>query len=429
MNRQASKLLRVACILLACAAGVFAGHRLVAQATLPAQPVVITTDGLIDARTFGVVADGQHDDSPALQAAIDYAINTATCRGVQLPPGIIRLGSPLKIWPLTPGGQPSVVLCGVTHPAGFSDGSHQTVLRPDFANAPILSIQTGRGVVIEGIVFDGLLRRGWEPNYTDVFQLSNFAANGVRDSRYSPQCAIAFDPSGNGSVPGDGGFPGFDYSSRRNGSSNCIVRDCVIRNCIVGILADPNGVNSNTSELLFERLAIKACKVAYACGGTQAKVVTFRDPIITGVNTAFDTVNYGPGKGRPPKLVTGGSIGICAAIADYATDGGGTAFEGVSGESIGSLGTFGVAPSGAASVSSFSGCDLLFNVNPNGPTPDWLTLGQQLALRDSTLTTDHQLRAILSGNLRIDSVRWNPYGTISPAAMMWWSDPSKVSAN
>jgi hypothetical protein len=73
--------------------------------------------GLLAAGSFGVVADGEHDDTAALQSAIRAAEDAAAT--LQLPLGVMRVTAPLEITgPMTVAGAGAYVLWG-SQQSGF----------------------------------------------------------------------------------------------------------------------------------------------------------------------------------------------------------------------------------------------------------------------------------------------------------------------
>lgn len=132
------------------------------------------------------------------------------------------------------------------------DNGNSTTIMATFNDAPVFSIQKGKGVIIQGITFLG---------------------PGIgRDSRYSPQAAICIDPF-SGTLPPDSGYPTlrewYRGSQSRGGSTGCRFEDCTTGNTTVGIIVSPNGFTQNGEILTFEN--IRLGKHKYGIAGCQAQ--------------------------------------------------------------------------------------------------------------------------------------------------------------
>lgn len=179
------------------------------------------------------------DVTTELQAMIDYCKTNR--RNGLIRAGYYIISSPLVFTSVALEG---ISIRGEGHGYAVSGGTggvtSETILdASSILTKPALVIQFARGLHLSDI---GILGPNTAP--IGLSEPSNTAADylsaGVRDSRYSPQCAIAIDPT-TGSDPGGGaGYPGMTYTGAGGGGSASILLERItMRNHNVGLLVTP----------------------------------------------------------------------------------------------------------------------------------------------------------------------------------------------
>ncbi|MBZ5859012.1 hypothetical protein [Flavihumibacter profundi] len=152
------------------------------------------------------------------------------------------------------------------------DVGANSVIRATFKNAPILSIQKGKGVIIKGITLLGSYVTQKSP-YGIPFE--NFGDPSCRDSRFSPYAGICIDPF-SGDLPADGGYPTLKAWYRgpqtRSGSTGIRIEDCTIGNVTIGVITSPNGYTQNAEIITLQNIRIGACKAGIAGCQSQEKM-------------------------------------------------------------------------------------------------------------------------------------------------------------
>jgi hypothetical protein len=206
------------------------------------------------------------DNSIFIQKAIDSALKTG--KTVYIPVGTFRISRPLiiAVWNGKDYGQSTIKIIGEST---FWDSGNRSVLVSQFGDAPLLSIQKGKGCIIDGVTFVGQWKAPGSP-YKKSFK--DFVDPNTRESRYSPYCAIAIDPFAFG-LPIDGGYPPlksfYRGSKTKGGSTGIIIKNCVFNGFTVGAITSPNGYTQNAELITFENIQIINCKVGFA--GCQAQ--------------------------------------------------------------------------------------------------------------------------------------------------------------
>lgn len=200
--------------------------------------------------SFPIIANSQNKDWIELQGKIDAARTSAT--GIVTIERNYMIDRPLVVynWTGKEYGQVSISIQGY---ATMWDVGNRSVIKATFKDAPILSIQKGKGVIIKGINFQG-------------------AGSDGRDSRYSPFAAICIDPF-SGNLPPDGGYPSlrswYRGSQTRSGSTGIRIEDCTFNGVTVGVITSPNGYTQNAEIITLENIRTYAVK--YVLVGCQSQ--------------------------------------------------------------------------------------------------------------------------------------------------------------
>ncbi len=267
---------------------------------------------LTDAQLFYPHATSldQSIDWAALQLALNTVIKDVDLpRKIYIPRGRYVLSNPLLAMNWTGSDYEFLdfQLEGYTsQKSGIQTPEVTFVGTEDMNNLFFIGIQRCRNVHIKNIWFRG--------NYTkseDTFTLdSNFyrrtrsgwEQTGISNSRFSPHCAIHFDPFGP-DVPGDGGYPGFSsyYRGGYDGSSCSTVEGCRFWGFSVGTAISLNGKTLNAEIIHIIGCAYGHCITCHAVGQDQTIQNEFRDIMVWEyAHTVIDCLNYGVGVGSPP---------------------------------------------------------------------------------------------------------------------------------
>lgn len=160
--------------------------------------------GGVSVKYFGAKGDGYTDDTAAIQATIDHALQNKLAN-VYMPDGIYRTCGPLHLG----YGDTfrTVNLLGADSTAYADPGFPGVTIIADFADAPAIVVQGGRNVKIKHIAIRGASYRygllTWGPlintqtvSYQDVSDPERWVTN-IPDNgrtRYAPYAGIAIDP-------------------------------------------------------------------------------------------------------------------------------------------------------------------------------------------------------------------------------------------
>lgn len=298
------------------------------------------------------------DVTVPLQAAVTHALQTG--KKLHWPAGTYKITSPILIY--TASTFISIRMSGESDSGRGDRGvviDHTSVL-----TAPAFIAQGGRVIRIEGFQFSG-------PNICTPatwLTASEWTVGGVRDQRYSPQCAIAIDPFVNG-VPADGGYPNLSayYTSAALRSSRSAIRDCRFNNQVVGIFNGDNSAANNENNV-YENLSFETCKTGISFGQLQSKGCVLRSIFADLCYTVVDTYTYSDRNGSAGFLWVGGDISRCHSVLRTLGQLGaavsitqGFRIEGLYAEAIWTIGWVGDAIGFAYIPGVFSGCTFWFN--------------------------------------------------------------------
>lgn len=197
---------------------------------------------------------------------------------------------------------------------------------------------------------------------------ANYVAAGVRDSRWSPQCAICIDP-GIGALPGDGGYPGFTYNQGggAGGGSGRIVIDVPMDRSVVGLMHNPDTtVSTQGDDITIVRPHIINCKVAIAVGQAQARAITVQGGTIGWGRTGIDCNQYGQQSGNMPNC-KGTQFGPLFEVVSWNPGVNPLSMEDCHFESCHRIGQ-GIGGTGVF-AGTFKNCNLTLLVSASNPSP------------------------------------------------------------
>lgn len=303
---------------------------------------------------FGAVGDGDGagggtENSAAINAAFAAAraVNGTVC----FPYGVFRIDSPVWVTGsdgADPAGFEHVRFEGAgmgnSADAGTATRAATIIDHSNITDAPGFVIQAGRNVQGFDIAFFG-------PNDAPATMVdvtldmdpdpAQWVTPGVRDSRYSPQCAIAIDPT-LGNVPADGGYPGLTYWGGTKATGTVQLERVLIERSVVGVAFTPNDSSLLSDQGKLLNCALRYCRTGAAYGQGQTRNHIINGGSFAGVHTCVDTMTYGQRDGSPPRMMNF-IVGRCFALfAAKNTGGEAPTLANVYTEGVGTLGSFGV---------------------------------------------------------------------------------------
>lgn len=235
---------------------------------------------------------------------------------------------------------------------------------------PGLVMQRGRDIVLSG--FNMIGPNTWIETTIAANDLkyvnSNYVAAGVRDSRWSPQCAICID-AGIGATPGDGGYSGFTYNqgAGAGGGTGRVVIDVSIDRSVVGIMHNPDApVSTQGDDITIVRPHIINCKVPIAVGQSQARAITVQGGTIGWGRTGIDCSQYGQQSGNMPNC-KGTQFGPLFEVVSWNPGVNPLSMEDCHFESCHRIGQ-GIGGSGAF-AGTFKNCNLTLLIASGNPSP------------------------------------------------------------
>lgn len=327
---------------------------------------------IVSVKDFGAIGNNVADDTIAIQAAIDYAINLGST--VYFPVGTYLITSPLFIY------KPSTFITCNLVGQSFSERTDRGVIinHASLLTVPGIIIQGARQVTIDNIQLIGPNSFA-APTTSNITNAATYVGSGVRDSTYSPQAGICVDAFQNG-VPSDGGYPGLSsyYTAASVPSSRVCIKNCELFNQLIGICFSPAGLEGNNEDGIIENIKFNGTKVCVALCQNMIKVVRLSSIFSTTCYTVVDTYSYGPQpglgfiNGSAGFIWTHGDIVQCAFLLKIASQLGNNVtpvalckIEGVYAEGLISLGWIGTQPGTGLQFSNvpvhFDSCSFWFD--------------------------------------------------------------------
>jgi hypothetical protein len=284
--------------------------------------------------------DGVTDVSTELQWAVNYAKTNNIPLLIPTPSVSYKVNSPIYITGNSSGYE-SITIIG----EGKSYASNSPTLvytlidHSSILDKPCFVIDKARCSKIIGLAFKG---PNVAPNSISQYPVeTGWVTAGVRDTRYSPQCAIAVD-SRIGTTPADGGYTGFTYFGNANGGSHDIeFKDLRIENSNVGILNGPHASSTNGDCFQFNNLSIVGCQYGLSFGQAQNRACVVNSGNYSNCRVAFTGLIHGAQQGSAPTFEIP-QIGFVNRIFEF-NQSVGTCSANFYAESISSIGTWGSA--------------------------------------------------------------------------------------
>lgn len=327
------------------------------------------TPGAITVEDFGAKGDGITNDSPAIQAAIDFLLSDTFLpreyrNGYNRGGTLVfsdhkryRCEAPLVI--ARRGQAVSITLAGET-PAYHVGGSPQLIFT--YGDRPGIILQTVRNVHIKNLSLQGINDFSEKLESDDDYAIDESYSTGqVRTNRYSPHCAISIDSFDN-TVPEADRYSGLDTLYKNgpgSGSKQVHIEGCAITGWHVGIMLNSSSGNSQGDGVFIRENSISICTYAIAIGQSQSRGVDVRDNEFGGHRVVFDTVSFGQRSGTAPH-VQGGLIDGVKYLCMCSTVIGNLHITDVYSEVICSLGVINYSSHPNCMPTLFSGCQFKF---------------------------------------------------------------------
>lgn len=318
----------------------------------------------VSAKDFGATGDGVTDDTAALQAAINHAMETGNT--LLINSGIYVISSPLLIMRFSGGAYSysGINIEGECVPYDYDTLGpfrRAVIFKKTFNNRPGVIIQNGRAVSIKNICVIGTnaVRSYILPDYSRIMSPASFNRDSSRDSQYSPDCGFCIDPFGT-SVPPDGGYPGMSsyYAASAAGSSYVTLVNCYTRDVLIGYMVTPNQTTQNAENIKFDFCIANYTKVGIAIGQSQSRNVSCFGCNIGFAYYCIDSVSYGAKTGTCPYV---NSMNMAGKYLFNVSSvwGNSVEIENIYAESFSSIGFFGSNASSQAPF-VFNGCTFDF---------------------------------------------------------------------
>jgi hypothetical protein len=251
----------------------------------------------INAKWFGVRADGIQDDTPYIQSAINRAINKDStwpwgCSVVRLPGGSIKTTDTIHL------GYGSAAYSMVSLVGTGKRGAYfvfsGTQIKPNFTDSPVINIQGGRHVSIESIGIIGTLAT---TSINSGLPANESAWDAIVSTDAKKQFAgISIDAySGTES---SGGYDNAPAGWSKYHTSDVKIRECYIANVGCGVIIKPSGGDNNGDYVEIHDTHISACKYGFSVNGSQARGNRLVNCKVIDCFAAVGVGYFGPNMGR-----------------------------------------------------------------------------------------------------------------------------------
>lgn len=309
---------------------------------------------------WGALSDGSTDSTEALQAS--FTVGAFQDKTVRLSSGVYVITDTL--WVTSTDSSTFRTGRIVGSGRGYGSGVSQTIIDATaILEKPALNIRRGRGVYIGHFTIIGPNTAPSLLAHADKFYDADWVTQDVRDSRYSPQCAIAID-AGMGPTPPDGGYDGFTYINTAGGTADVCIDNIGIRSCVVGVMHNPeSSVATQGDTITLYHPQIQDCKVAIAVGQSQARAFSIYGGSMQDCRELLNTSEYGQQQGSIVQCY-GTQLFGAFQVFSHVPGFSGMTLNGVRAESIHRIGNIGVGTSTLAQPSVFVNCD--FNILNSG---------------------------------------------------------------
>jgi hypothetical protein len=289
---------------------------------------------------WGAVGDGVHDDTAAIKAAIDYALQTGKGK-VELGGGVFKVTDTIHLG----YGQTfnSIQFEGQGYLYGGEGGNtgpfNGSAILVTFSDRPVFNFQGARGSVLRGLAIKGPLTTWIDAHQlttvdpsagpliddTDPANWQDPSLSANADSQHAPAAAITIDafsgPRPVVSYP-DMTYPawtGITGQYLKPYSSDVLIEDVQISGFSVAIAVQPSDADGNGDYTNMRRVNIDRCKYGISIGNTQSRSVAMDDVKMGAVYCCFTNTKHGRQSGKFQGFIKNLSVGQNIKIFELTT--------------------------------------------------------------------------------------------------------------
>lgn len=269
-----------------------------------------------NALQFGATGDtGDTDDHARLQACIDAGGARRVPIYIPATLGDYDISAPLWWTSTASATNAGVFYTAYIYGGGMGSTGNATAITANFNDRPATAIQMARDVTISDLNITGANLAPATARLTLDRTYANWITAGLRDSRYSPQCGIAIDPTV-GTTPADGGYPSMTYIGNTTSGSNDIRLIRVsLRHHVVGVVLRPDGQSNQVDAVRLRDCKIQQCATSYAsCNSQSRSSSSISDTEVSNAHTFIDTLRYGAQTGTCPNVSSSQFVGLFRLI-------------------------------------------------------------------------------------------------------------------
>ena len=364
----------------------------------------------VNVKNFGAVGNNVADDTLAIQAAIDYALQYGV-QAVYLPAGTYKVTNTIHLGYGI--GFANVIMEG---DGGFGSTSY-TRIKATFVDRPIVNMQALRRSGLRDIYIDGpdsaAFTTPWGVSLAYAADKANYVAAGAATYTNSPYCGVCIDGY-SGTTPANpyprppypafygGSIPAVGSEYGRSTSSDCFVERCWFYRVLIGICVQPNA-NANGDFMKFKDCCFNICQIGISVAQVNARSTDYSNCNFNVVHTCIDTLTYkipstqGNWAGNVSNVHANQVWRLFNVNMDWSVSGAVTNFYC---ENMGEIGVM----SGTKSRVIFSGCSFeLWDCKYSGFTPietyPSIALVCSYAVFDSCSFTGGRIGYTFSGNI------------------------------
>jgi hypothetical protein len=261
---------------------------------------------------FGMLPNAETDTAQsainraAHQQAVDNAIwlsmaGKGTHR-LMFTPGIYHIDEAIRVFKHQSDDSFWFVSIEISAPARGYVGNERTVIRNTNDDQPCYAVQSARSVKFSNFSIQGANANA-NPSYAQLVGDPSTWANlaGMRDTTWSPACAIVVDPFGS-TIEGGDAYPGLEefYTYNLRGSSATIIENMECKGFPVGILLSPSTNTQNNDSVMIRDCDISYNKTGLAVCQSQNRAVRLENCRMHAAHIMIDTETYGNGNGAFP---------------------------------------------------------------------------------------------------------------------------------
>lgn len=285
--------------------------------------------GYVNAKYFGATGNGATDDTPAIQAAIDFVLNYNNVlrnSTVYLPYGSYRTTKTLFMGYGDSFGTVNIVGSGNKYrPESLFGG---TEIIADFSNAPAINFQGVRNSSIKSLSIVGKAYNTLKDNDAGGInskhlrmQQSHYQVSGLASNAYSdtaPYCGICID-GWSGTQPATA-YPTDTISYGKVTTNKPRFEDVSVQGFTVGVMCHPSGDDSQGDFLTLNNCTLAFNMYGLSIGNTQSRLVRIENSFIENCWYCIVNNRHGNKRGRLDALITSTSFDRSGYLMDI--DGG-----------------------------------------------------------------------------------------------------------